>query len=336
VIWEVNTEGIYTYVSPRAHEILGHASKDLIGKNFREHMPAAEAERINQIIRAKGKKAKTIDLIEIRKIHEDGSIVFLETSGKPFFHANGRLRGYRGAYRNVTERKRIEEAMQKSEAELRHLSSKLLEAHENESKRIGAELHDGIAQTVSAIKMRAEVAFMQLDNKDASEARKSLESIIAITQEAVEEIRRVSRNLRPSMLDNLGILPTVSWLCRDFENTYPHIRIEDQIDIQEEEVPDYLKTSIFRILQESLNNAAKYSRAGSVYLSMIKSDGRLNVTVDDDGVGFNVRRVLDKKQFNRGLGLASMKERAELSNGTFSVESCEGEGTTIRASWPAE
>ena len=73
-----------------------------------------------------------------------------------------------------------------------------------------------------------------------------------------------------------------------------------------------------------------------MYLSMIKADGRINVTVNDDGVGFDVGLVLNKKQFNRGLGLASMKERAELSNGTFSVESCEGEGTTIRASWPAE
>jgi PAS domain S-box-containing protein len=336
VIWEVNTEGIYTYVSPRARDILGHGSEELIGKTFFEHMSPEEAERTYDLIRAQRKETKEIDLIEIKKIHEDGSVVFLESGGKPFFYRNGRLRGYRGSYRNVTERKRIEAAMQKSKAELRHLSSQLLEAHERESKRIGAELHDGIAQTVSAIKMRAEVAFMQLGNKDASEVGKSLESIIAIAQEAVEEIRRVSRNLRPSMLDNLGIIPTVSWLCRDFENTYPHISINDQIDMQEEDVPDPLKTVVFRILQESLNNTAKHSRASFVSLSMIRADGRINVTVKDDGEGFDVEDVLKRDHLNRGLGLASMKERAELSNGTFSIESCEEAGTTVRASWPAK
>jgi signal transduction histidine kinase len=125
-------------------------------------------------------------------------------------------------------------------------------------------------------------------------------------------------------------------LCRDFETTYPHVRIRDQIDIEEGDVPDVLKTVIFRILQESLNNAAKHSRASFVCLSMMRADGRITVSVNDDGVGFDVGYVLNKKQLNRGLGLASMKERAELSNGTFSVESREGAGTTIQASWPAK
>ncbi len=334
VIWEIDTAGIYTYVSPRAGDILGHVPEELIGKSFFEHMPPEEAERIKKLFKTQKSVPTPIELIEIKKTLIDGQVKILESNGKPFFNTNGNLRGYRGAYRDVTERKRIEAEIQKSDAELRRLSSKLLNVHEKESKRIGAELHDGIAQTVSAIKMRAEVALLQYKKQDTPEVRKSLASVINIAQEAVEEIRRISRNLRPSMLDNLGILPTVSWLCREFENSYPQIHIEELIDLQEEDVSAPLKTAIFRILQESLNNVTKHSEASTVILALRKSDGKIDVTISDNGAGFNVEQVLNEEHSEKGLGLASMRERAEFSNGTFSVESSEGEGTTLRASWP--
>ncbi len=334
VIWEIDTVGIYTYVSPRAGDILGYEPDELIGKSFFEHMPSEEAKRIKSLFKTQDFEPTRIELIEIKKTFKDGQTKILESSGKPFFDTDGNLRGYRGAYRDVTERKRIEEEIQKSDAELRRLSSKLLNVHEKESKRIGAELHDGIAQTVSAIKMRAEVALLQYGKQDVSEVRKSLESVIYIAQEAVEEIRRISRNLRPSMLDNLGILPTVSWLCREFEDSYPHIHIEELIDIQEEDVSAPLKTAIFRILQESLNNVTKHSEASSVRLTLRKFDNKIDVTINDNGSGFDVEQVLNEEYPEKGLGLASMRERAEFSNGTFSVESREGKGTTLRASWP--
>ena len=335
VIWEVNTAGVYTYISPRARDILGQERAELIGKSYYEQLPPEEAKRIYHLLKGQFAESKTIDLIEIRQTHEDGSTVFLESSCKPFFDESGKLLGYRGAYRDITERKRIEKVIQKSKAELQHLSSQLMNVHEKESKRIGAELHDGIAQTVSAVKMRAEVALMQQKKNDTTEVKASLESIIDIAQGAVEEIRRISRNLRPSMLDNLGILPTVSWLCREFESSYPLVKIEEQIDLKEDDVSIPLKTVVFRILQESLNNVAKHSQATLVRLSLTRADGRIDVTVADNGSGFDMKKVLNDEKPFRGLGLTSMKERAELLNGTFLLESHKGEGTTVRASWPA-
>lgn len=194
--------------------------------------------------------------------------------------------------------------------------------HENESKRIGAELHDGIAQTVSTIKMRAETAKMQIEKNDPAEVGKSLDSIIAISQIAVEEIRRVSRNLRPAMLDNLGILPTVSWLCREFEKTSSKIKIREYIDIDEKSILDQLKIVIFRIMQESFNNIARHSDASLVDLSLKQADCRILLTIKDNGGGFDVERTLNSEQSGKGLGLASMKERAELSGGVFHDRVC--------------
>jgi PAS domain S-box-containing protein len=233
----------------------------------------------------------------------------------------------------IAERKQAEEALQRSEAELRRLSSQLLSAEEEERKRIALELHDGIGQSLSAIKFKVEAALNRMGQEDPAQLVKSLETVVPVAQEAVEEVRRISRNLRPSILDELGILATISWLCREVETIYSGIRIEKQIDIQEHNMPDSLKIVIYRVLQESFNNIAKHSQATLVHLSLKGVDGEVKLAIDDNGVGFDVEQVLSGEQSKRGIGLAGMKERTELSGGSFSVESQKGAGTTVRASW---
>jgi signal transduction histidine kinase len=234
----------------------------------------------------------------------------------------------------ITERKKTGEELKQSENELRRLSSKLLTAHEEESKRIGQELHDGLAQTLSAVKIWAENAVIQLGRKDSVGAAKSLESVIPLAQGAVEEVRRISRNLRPSSLDDLGLLATISWSCQEFCTLYPGIEMEEQIEIREDQVPDSLKIVIYRVLQEALNNIAKHSGANLVLISLKATGGMIEMIIDDNGDGFEMEHTLSNQRSDRGLGIASMKERTELSGGSFLIESCKGVGTTVRASWP--
>lgn len=245
---------------------------------------------------------------------------------------------------NITERRQAEKALLKAKddlekrveertSQLRDLSSKLLVAHEEESKRIGRELHDGLAQTLSAIKVWVEAALSQVSQDNLTEMTKSLESVVPLAQNAVEEVRRISKNLRPAILDDFGIIATVSWLCQEFETIYPGIGVEKEIDIEESEVPDVLKIVIFRISQEALNNIAKHSEANQVRLSLKKGDSIIELTISDNGTGFDVEQVLSGELPERGLGLASMRERATLSGGTFFIESHKGTGTTVRASW---
>lgn len=234
----------------------------------------------------------------------------------------------------ITERKKTGEALKQSENELRRLSSKLLTAHEEESKRIGQELHDGLAQTLSAIKIWVENAIIQLGQKDSVEAVKSLESVVPLAQGAVEEVRRISRNLRPSSLDDLGVLATISGSCREFCTLYAEIEIEEQIEIEEDQVPDSLKIVIYRVLQEALNNIAKHSGANLVRFSLKATGGMIEMIIDDNGEGFEMENTLSDQRSDRGLGIASMKERTELSGGSFLIESYKNVGTTVQASWP--
>ena len=245
---------------------------------------------------------------------------------------------------DITARRHSEERLQKAHkdlesrvkartAQLRRLSSQLLKAHEEERKLIALELHDSIGQRLTAIKYRLEGSIQELGRENVKVGMESLESIIPIVQESIEEVRTIQRNLRPSIVDDLGIVPTISWFCREFGTTYPGIRVEERIDIHEKDVPDSLKIIIFRIIQEALNNVAKHSRANLVRVSLTRADGKIELTINDNGVGFNVRRVHSRRKFGRSLGLISMKERAELSNGAFSIRSGRGEGTTLKASW---
>ncbi len=166
------------------------------------------------------------------------------------------------------------------------------------------------------------------------QVKAALESIFPVLQEAIQEARRIPMALRPPLLDDIGILPTINWFCRQFQATSSHIRIKQEINIKESEVPDSLKTVIFRVLQEAMNNIAKHSKADRVNLSLRKMDGVIELGIQDNGQGFNPGEARFRAGTTRGLGLDSMKERTELSGGSFSIESSKGTGTVIRATWP--
>jgi signal transduction histidine kinase len=229
---------------------------------------------------------------------------------------------------------RANEQLKKSEDELRILSSQLLTAQENERSRIARELHDGIGQSLSAIKFKVEDALGQIDERTAKASVTSLNSLIPIIQSTVEEVRRITMDLRPSTLDDLGILATIAWLCRVFREIYSSVRIEKKIGIEENEVPDFLKIVIYRILQEALNNVAKHSKADSVTLSLMKKNDTIELTIEDNGHGFDLAAALSVEGSMRGFGLGSMRERVELAGGSFSVKSVRQKGTAVRASWP--
>jgi PAS domain S-box-containing protein len=234
----------------------------------------------------------------------------------------------------IVERKKTEEALKQSGKDLASMSSRLLTAHEEESKRIGQELHDGLAQTVMAAKIWVEAALIQMDQKNYDEASKLLNSVMSLAGGAVEEVRRISKNLRPSSLDDFGIVATISWLFQEFEAMYIRTEVEKRIDILEDDIPDSLKIVIYRILQEALNNVAKHSQASVVRFCMRKAGSMLELIINDNGDGFEMEDFLSSGQPGRGLGIISMRERTELSGGSFSIETRKGLGTTVQSLWP--
>jgi len=234
---------------------------------------------------------------------------------------------------DITEKKLAEEKMKRSERNLKILSSQLLNAKEDERKRISQELHDSVGQYLTSIKFHAENTLNQMENKSSKAGLKALKDTIPIIQTTIDEVRRISMDLRPSTLDDLGILATISWFCREFQQIYTNIRINQTIDIEEHDVPEHLKIIIFRTIQESLNNIAKHSQADTADVILLNRNGNIELTISDNGKGFDAQEKLMSEDYNRGLGLASMEERAELSNGIFSIDSVRGLGTLVMTTW---
>lgn len=236
---------------------------------------------------------------------------------------------------HVDDLKKLVDLRKRSEEDLRELSSKLFHAQDEERKRIGYELHDGIAQTLGALKIRTESALKNAKRNKDSGVADSLSKSVPLIQEVIEEIRRISKNLHPSILDDLGIKDAIIWLADEYDSTHEVIHVTREIDITEDDVSDSLKTVIFRVSQEALNNVAKHSKAASVSLSLIKLDGIIELTISDNGVGFERDKLDSAGISGNGLGLSSMRERTRLSGGQFTIESTRNKGTTLIASWPA-
>jgi signal transduction histidine kinase/DNA-binding response OmpR family regulator len=228
----------------------------------------------------------------------------------------------------VVERIQSRKLLKKSEQTLRLLSDRLLTAQEEERKKISRELHDSVGSSLCAIRLSLSIALQ------GRPARKPIKKILSLTQETIDDVRRIMTDLRPSFLDELGIIAALDCLVNRFSETHPGIGIKQQVEIEEHEVPESLKIVILRIVQESLNNISKYSQADSVTLKLVKKEEAILLSIHDNGIGFKPGLIDYTKHFGTGIGLVSMRERTEHSGGKFILKSGEGKGTSIKASWP--
>jgi signal transduction histidine kinase len=225
-------------------------------------------------------------------------------------------------------------ALRESERQLRVLSSKILEAQESERKIIAQELHDSIGASLTAIRYGLEEKLHRMGKDSPPPEGISLEQIISIVRDTIDEAHRISSNLRPSALDDMGLLTAIRSTCREFQEIHEGIKVGAQIDVREEDVQEHLKIVIYRVLQEALNNILKHSGADAVRVNLIKTERSLELSIKDNGQGFDPEENLGYEDEMGGMGLIGMKERTELSNGTFEIASEKGKGTVVCAKWP--
>jgi PAS domain S-box-containing protein len=316
-------DGAILYCNNRFGELLKEPIERIIGSEIARFIPPTDTLSFESAFQS-GRKAS--NKVEILLKRGDGQLTPVQLSLCPLECDD--VPCICMVVTDLTERKRAEQELKESAERLKYLSGQLLITQEKERKLIANEIHDSLGSSLGAIKFRVEQA---LQNGGIGDP----ENIIPYIQKAIEESRRIQMALRPSTLDDLGILPTLNWLCREFQKTYSGIHIKTQFNIEEKDVLDDLKTIIYRICQEAFNNIAKHSKAKVATLFLRKSD-QIELVIEDDGQGFNLEKMLSPENHHRGLGLTSMRERAELSGGLFNIQSIHGSGTAIRVSWPLE
>jgi PAS domain S-box-containing protein len=215
---------------------------------------------------------------------------------------------------------------------LRQFPSKLIEAQEEERKRLASELHDSIGQTLAAFKFRMEFILLNLREGKTKDAVRATEEFVPILQRSIDETRAIYMGLRPKVLEDFGVVAALRWLREELLELYPQQHIEVDIGVDERDIPHDLVIPIFRIAQEALNNASKHSRAEWVDVSLCASVNGIELAVADDGIGMDLGQILQSSTA-RSLGLSSMRERADLTGGKFEIRSTPDEGTTIRVCW---
>jgi signal transduction histidine kinase len=279
------------------------------------------------------------NLIRLSNVHLDQLRQRLRQRGADLAASNRQLK------QEIAQRKFAEEALRKSEQHygqllkqsrhmqdhLRLLSRQVLSAQEEERKKISRELHDVIAQTLTSINVRLTAL-----KKEAALNTKDLERNIARTQELVEHsvniVHRFARELRPTVLDDLGLIPALHTFMKNFREQ-TGIRVSLTAPAAVNTVNSDKRTVLFRVAQEALTNIARHAQASRAEVTIQKLDGAICMRIKDNGKGFQEQRVLRAKKAKR-LGLLGMRERLEMVGGNITIQSTPGQGTTLQAQVP--
>ena len=227
-------------------------------------------------------------------------------------------------------RRRARSEMGAGDVELRRLAYGLLRTQEAERMRVAGELHDDVAPLVVMVKYMIEDAQSRLARGASEEAAEVMAGATSRLRDVLDELRRISTDLRPRLLDDLGLGPTLQWYCRGFEDACPSLTVKCRLSAEERDIPEDLKLEVFRIVQEALSNVAQHAHANRVNVSLVRLGDELRLAIDDDGVGFDPAQVAER---GLGLGLHAIRKRIDATGGTLTVETAPHRGTRLTASW---
>jgi PAS domain S-box-containing protein len=330
--------GAVLYMNPAGRALLGLGPEDdLAGKNLCDTVDTEDGKNIRDVAVPSAIKnglwsgdSRMHDSTG-RQIH--ASQVIIAHRG-----ADGKLDCLSAVLRDISGRVSAEQALRNSQAELRQLSELLVSIQEDERRRIALDLHDGLGQSLSVIKLLLENVGAHLDQGATAAAQAMLRQAVYGLRDAARDVSRVATELRPSILDDLGILPTLSWFFRELEAACGSIEVEKVLQVREEDVPESLKITLFRVIQEASSNIIKHAKADRMTFSLCREGDLLHLMIVDNGCGFDPDRLSPRLASQAiaccGLGLVSMKERVSLSGGAYRLESSHGLGTKINATWP--
>ena len=264
-----------------------------------------------------------------RVILPDGGVRIMHNRGAVGLGEGGRPVRMFGTEQDVTERRQAEEQLERSNEQLRALSVRIQAVREEESIRIAREIHDELGGALTGLKMDLSWMDKRLAEHQQSAVRQKLHSALELIDETISKVRNISTELRPSVLDDLGLAAAIEWQAREFQKrTEIQCRI---VSLQEDiELSPEKSTAVFRIFQEILTNVARHARAGLVEVRMEERRGDLLLQVTDNGKGIEEGKVAEATS----IGLLGMRERAMIFGGQVDFAGAEGRGTTVSVRIP--
>jgi len=311
-------------VNDAAIAFYGYSKEEFMGMNIRDLRPDNEYSKFSEIISSfksgitnagtwKHKK-KNGDVIKVNIITHE---ILYEGKQAKLFLAN-----------DITEKIEAEEKLQRSHEELRQLATHLQDIREDERTRIAREIHDELGQQLTGLKMDISWLSKKI-NGQAPEINQKLAESLVLIDDTVKTVRRIATQLRPSILDDLGLISAMEWQSEEFEKRFK-IETVFKANITVLDIDAEVSTGLFRVFQESLTNILRHAKASRVNASLHLEHESLTLQITDNGVGFEVDNIGEKKT----LGLLGMKERTLMMGGTYHITSDPGMGTTVLITVP--
>jgi PAS domain S-box-containing protein len=329
-LWSMSEDTGQVWATDEIRELFGFPPHvELHFKDFLRVIHPEDLERVHQSVQQAMQSGEDL-VIEYRVLTADGSARWIASRGRQQQTAAGKPSSMMGVSVDVSERKATEETLWRHEQDLSKLAGRIIYAQEEELRRLSRELHDDLTQRLAALALDAALIEQQL-NPSHPQAVKELKGLRTNLGEVAEEVHDLSRQLHPSILDDLGLFQAVQAECTAFTK-------KTGIDLSfmphdfPDKVPQQSALCIYRIIREGLQNIAKHSRATAASITLQGLSGGIRLLIQDQGIGFDPNEVKKKA----GIGLSSMRERLRLVNGTISFKSKPGQGTAIEVFIPSD
>lgn len=320
-----------TYVNDAFTTITGYSMAEVLGRDCSFLRSANDDSACGTIIRQVMRSGQPFHG-EILNYRKDGSAFWNELSITPVFDADKRIRQFVAVLRDITIRRKDEEVRQEQARRIEALSRHILATQEEIRRRLAADLHDWTSPNLAAVSINLSILAEALAEDSANDILERLEDTRALIDDTVAGIRNISAELRPSLLDYAGLVPAMESYAQHFRR---RCGVVVQIDAppQPPRLDEDLESGLFRIFQEALTNVAKHAQAASVSVQIDHNDDHFAMAICDDGIGFEPKQLWDNP-IPCGLGLVNMKDTAELSGGSFVIESIPGQGTCLEVRIP--
>ncbi|MEP7338218.1 MAG: PAS domain S-box protein [Acidobacteriota bacterium] len=333
VVFVKDCQGRYVIINAAGARLIGRPIKEILGKDDTELYALEDAKRIMETDRQVIKSGES-NAYEVAITLDGGTRAFLFTK-TPYRNQMGETQGLVGIGRDVTEHQQAAEHLENSRAELRALSAQLQSVREEERMRISREIHDELGQVLTGLKMDVVSLARRMSDatatRDWRQLKERAQSIAELINNAILTVRRISTELRPGLLDAVGLTAAIEWQAKEFENR-TGIKCRLELPGADIVLDQNRSSAVFRIFQEILTNITRHAQASEVNVILEASESNLFLEARDNGRGIRASEFSNPKS----LGLLGMRERALLLGGEFNIRGVQGKGTTVTVRIPLE
>ena len=334
-IFVIDLDGKVAEVNRGVEKITGYRRKQLLGQSGLDYMfPVFKDDAIGMLQKVIARGGTQKEVVVPMKT-ATGKVIEVEANSSVLRDISGNPIGLIGVVRDISERKKAEVKLKESKEELRFYLNQITKAQEEERKKIARELHDDTIQELITLSRQLDDLIDKkiMPDEDRRGSRKKIEEAQEKVTSILQNVRRFTRDLRPSILDDLGLVPALEWLTSDMSARFK-IPIDISIIGNEKNIAPDAALAMFRVAQESLRNAGSHSKASQIQLNLKFTSKAVTLSIIDNGKGFTPPKQISSLTKHGKLGVAGMYERAQLIGATLSIKSRRNEGTTISLEVP--